>query len=450
MKKGLMKNLQCKVLTIRNFIKASFLAVGMLLMIPSLMAQYEQTKSIDESFSISPGALIKINHQKGELRIKRTTGKKVVARLDATVRGKRESDVNEFISKMELSQKEEGGNFILVSNSSMKNWSIINGKSRLTLNTGEEFRGIKEMEMDLEISIPDGVNLEVSNKYDDISIEEIKANVKVKNYNGNVYTDNVDGDFFLDLKYGKAKIGNVRDAEFILYESVLNMGNASDIKLDTKYSKHVFGKVKSVDIKSYEGTFEIGKVDKDIIIDDKYSDWNIGKFNDGKIKGYESEWTIGKANNISLNSKYGDFNIGAANKLDFGKSYEDDVELGKVDILIFDNSKYTDVNIGQLVKGIHIRDDYNGDFTVNGISSDFEGAEITGKNSDVDLPLENIKYILEVDAKNADVSVDEDNLEAGFFSERGSQLTIKGKMNNANDNSPKVVIKGYNIDVDLD
>jgi len=441
MKKGLMKNLPCKVLAIM---------VGMLLMIPSLMAQYEETKTIKESFSISSGALIKIDHQKGELRIKRTSGKNIIARLDIRVRGKKENDVNEFIDKVKLSDTQEGGNVILVSNSSMKNWSITNGKSRLSLQSGEEYKGIKEIELDLEVSVPDGVNLEISNKYDDITIEEIKANIYIKNYNGNVYTDDVDGDFFLDLKYGKAKIGNVRDAEFILYESVLNMGNASDIKLDTKYSKHTFGKVKSVDIKSYEGTFEIGKVEENIIIDDKYSDWNIGIFKDGKIKGYESEWTIGEANDISLTSKYGDFNIGAANKIDFGKSYEDDMELGKVDIFICDNSKYSDVNIGQLVKGIYIRDDFNGDFTVNGISSSFEGAEIIGKNSDIDLPLDNIKYILEVDAKNSDISVDEDKLEAGFFSERGNQLTIRGKMNGANDNSPKVVIKGFSIDVELD
>ena len=441
MKKGLMKNLPCKVLTIM---------VGMLLMIPSLMAQYEETKTINESFSISSGALIKIAHQKGALRIKRTTGKKVVANLEVKVTGKREKDVNEFIHKMELSLTKEGGTFILVSNSGMKNWSIINGKSRLTLTSGEEYKGIKEMELDLEISIPDGVNLDVSNKYDDITIEEIKANIYVKNYNGNVYTDDVDGDFSLDLKYGKAKIGNVKDAELTLYESVLNMGNANDIVLNTKYSKHVLGKVKDVNIKSYEGTFEIGKVDGDIMIDDKYSDWTIGKFNDGKIKGYESEWNIGKANNITLSSKYGDFNIGAATKVDFGKSYEDDVTFGKVDILICDNSKYMDVNIGQLGKGIYLRDDYNGDFTIDGISSSFEGAEIIGKNSDVELPLDNMKYILEVDGKNTDISIDEDKLEAGFFSERGNQLTIKGKMNGANDNSPKVVIKGYNIDVELD
>lgn len=441
MKKGLMKNLQCKVLTI---------VVGMLLMIPSLMAQYEQTITINESYSISQGALIKVDHQKGELRIKRTTGKKILVQMDARVQGKRENDVNEFIEAIAVSQVQEGSNIILTSNGNMSNWSIQNGKSRLTMRGGKEFRGIKEIEMDLEISIPDGVNLEISNKYDDISVEEIKANVYVKNYNGNVYTDNVDGDFFLDLKYGKAKIGNVRDAEFILYESVLNMGNASDIKLNTKYSKHVLGKVKSVEIKSYEGTFEIGKVDKDINIEDKYSDWTIGQFNDGKIEGYESEWNIGKANNISLTSKYGDFNIGSVIKVDFEKSYEDDVELGKVEELKCDNSKYMDVNIGQLVKGIYLRDTDNGDFSIHGISSSFEGAEIIGRSSDLELPLENIKYILEVDGRNTDISFDEDKLEAGFFAERGDQLTIKGKMNGANDNSPKVIIKGYNIDVELD
>ena len=131
-------------------------------------------------------------------------------------------------------------------------------------------------------------------------------------------------------------------------------------------------------------------------------------------------------------------------------AYQDEMEIGTLGTFKCASSKYFDVEIGLLKKGFYLNQDYNGDIEINKVASTFEGAEISGKNCDVELPLGNLKYQLEVDAKNADISLEEEDLEAGLISEKNNQLQIKGKMNNANDRSPKVIIKGYNIDIDLD
>jgi hypothetical protein len=242
----------------------------------------------------------------------------------------------------------------------------------------------------------------------------------------------------------------VKNADMMLYESTLTMGNALDFKLNSKYSKHTIGKLSSADIESYEGDFTITDIKGDIEIKDKYSEWTVNSFKNGKVELYESEWSIGSLNNLELSSKFGEFNIGQAKEIDFEKSYEDELNIGTLETINCRRSKYFDANIENLKKGLYLLQDFNGDVKVNKVATTFEGAEINGKNTDVDLPLDNLKYQLEVDVKNGDISLEEDDLETGFVSEKNSQLQIKGKMNKAKDSSPKVVIKGYNIDVELD
>ena len=440
MKKELMKDL-CRI----------FCIVGLILVHFNLSAQIEKVKTIDKSFSVQKGALIKISHQKGDLHVRKSMTNKVEARLYVSVIGNREADVIALLDMIEIENNGNGKSQLeLSTKTNAVNWKKINGVSTVEIKGGSKLRGIQEMQVDMEVSVPEGVSLKLVNKYNNITLEEIKADVEIKNYNGNIETQNIDGDLKLDLKYGNATIGNVKNGDFEIYESKMVMGNCNSLKLNSKYSRHTFAKIKEADINSYEGNFEISDVQGDLVVEDKYSVWTIGFAKSCKIKSYDTEWTIGSIEDLFVRSKESEFNIGSADEIDCEKTYQDEMEIGTVGTFKCASSKYFDVEIGLLKKGLYLSQDYNGDIEINKVASTFEGAEISGKNCDVELPLENLKYQLEVDAKNADISLEEEDLEAGFISEKNNQLQIKGKMNNASDRSPKVIIKGYNIDVELD
>lgn len=440
MKKELMKNL-CRL----------FCMVGLILAHFNLSAQIEKTKTIDESFAVQKGALVYISHKKGALHIKKSTTNKVEARLYVSVTGNREGDAEKMLNAITLEQNEQSRSLVEISTSTnTAKWNKINGNSTIELRNGTRLKGIDEVEIDMEVAVPEGVNLKLENRYNNISIEEIKADVEIKNYNGNVETLNIDGDLKLNLKYGNATIGNVKDAELELYESIVAMGKCDDLKLDSKYSKHTFSTVGRAEIDSYEGNFEFGNVQKKLEVNDKYSVWTVGFAKTAKIKAYDAEWTLGAVNDLILRSKESEYDIGSAEEIDCEKLYQDEINVGTLGTLKCTNSKYFDAEVGLLQKGFYLSQDYNGDVEINKVATTFEGIEFVGKNSDLEIPLEDMKYQLDVDVKNGDISLEEDNLEAGFISEMNNKLQIKGKMNNASDKSPKVVIKGYNVDVDLD
>ena len=440
MKKELMKDL-CRTVCMLGLILVHF----------NLSAQIEKVKTIDESFAVQKGALVQISHQKGTMHVKKSMTNKVEVRLYVLVVGNNEEDAGKMVNTINIEHSENGQSQLeITTKTNTTNWSKINGVSTVKLNTGTKLKGIQEMKVDMEVSVPEGVNLKLMNKYDDITLEEIKANVEISNYNGNIETQNIEGDLKLDLKYGNATIGSVKDADLVIYESKMVIGNCHSLKLDSKYSRHTFSKIKNAEIESYEGNFEISEVQGDLVVDDKYSVWTVGFAKSAKLKSYDSEWTIGSIEDLFLRSKESEYSIGSVENVDCEKTYQDEMKIGTLGVFKCASSKYFDVEIGTLKKGFYLSQDYNGDIEINKVLATFEGAEISGKNSDVELPLKNMKYQLEVDARNADISLEEDNLEAGFISGKNNQLQIKGKMNKANDRSPKVIITGYNIDVELD
>jgi len=440
MKKELMKNL-CRIICMVGFILVHF----------NLSAQIEKVKTIDKSFAVQKGALVQISHQKGAMYVKKSMTNKVEVRLYVLVVGKNEGDAEKMLNTINIEHHEKGKSQLeITTKTNATNWTKINGVSTVKLNTGTKLKGIQEMQVDMEVSVPEGVNLKLMNKYNDITLEEIKANVEISNYNGNIETQDIEGDLKVDLKYGNATIGSVQDADLEIYESNLVIGNCHSLKLNSKYSRHTFSKIKDADIESYEGNFEMSKVQGDLVVNDKYSVWTVGSAKLAKIKSYDSEWTIGSIEDLFVRSKESEYTIGSAENVDCERTYQDEINIGTLGVFKCANSKYFDAEIGILKKGIYLSQDYNGDIEINKVLATFEGAEISGKNSDVELPLRSMKYQLEVDARNADISLEEDNLEAGFILERNGQLEIKGKMNKANDRSPKVIIKGYNIDVELD
>jgi len=302
MKKELMKN-RCK-----NFYEVFFLIV-FLMINSAAFGQVEKSKTIEKTFSIKKGALVKVNHRRGKLHIKKSSSKDVRALLNVSINGRHGEDVNDLLNAIDIGKDGSETQISIYSNGNIRNWRKINGRSTLVIKSGETLKGIQDVNMDLEIHIPDGVNLQVSNKYDEIVLDNINGDVDITNYNGNVTAGNISGDFSLNLKYGKANVGNVKDVDIILYESTLRMGNMDNLKLSTKYSKHTLGNAVDVNIDSYEGDFTLGKIQGDLEVDGKYSDWSIASFKDGKIQTYEGEYDIGSFKELSIDSKYSDFNI---------------------------------------------------------------------------------------------------------------------------------------------
>jgi len=383
MKKELMRSL-CK--------KGGLLLIAFLIGNTAIFSQTRQSKTLEETVTVKKGATININHQYGEVIIKSSSSDNLKARLDAFVEGKNGEDVEGLLSNLDLKILGGGSsNINLKTSPKITNWSDVNGKVSIKLDNRQKFRGIKKVHFDLILEVPNDVSLNVKNKYNNISIEGVNANMDIEN--------------------------NIDEGEFEVYE----------------------------------GEFAIGNINGDIIVNDRYSDWNIGTCNNITLESYEGDWNVGTMKDLETNSKECDFNIGIARVINLKKSYEDDVELGTVDVFESDKGKYLDVNIGTLKKGIYLMGDYESEINVKNVLPTFEGATLDGKETEFNVALGNKKFQLDVDIVESDLKVNRSTSRKGVFDLDTDDGRVKAKemMNGATTNSPKVLIKGYELEVNL-
>jgi len=443
MKKELMRSL-CK--------KGGLLLIAFLIGNTAIFSQTRQSKTLEETVTVKKGATININHQYGEVIIKSSSSDNLKARLDAFVEGKNGEDVEGLLSNLDLKILGGGSsNINLKTSPKITNWSDVNGKISIKLDNRQKFRGIKKVHFDLILEVPNDVSLNVKNKYNNISIEGVNANMDIENYDGNVALSNVKGDLKMTLKYGQAAISNIGNCDIEMYESRLTLSNARNFKLNSKYSEHTISNIDEGEFEVYEGEFAIGNINGDIIVNDRYSDWNIGTCNNITLESYEGDWNVGTMKDLETNSKECDFNIGIARVINLKKSYEDDVELGTVDVFESDKGKYLDVNIGTLKKGIYLMGDYESEINVKNVLPTFEGATLDGKETEFNVALGNKKFQLDVDIVESDLKVNRSTSRKGVFDLDTDDGRVKAKemMNGATTNSPKVLIKGYELEVNL-
>ena len=95
--KKLKKNHIMKKESMRSRCNLFFLLLGCLLLNLTVNAQIEKTKTVNESFTINKGALVKVNHRKGALHVKRSANDEVKIRMDVLVSGKYEKDVEALL-----------------------------------------------------------------------------------------------------------------------------------------------------------------------------------------------------------------------------------------------------------------------------------------------------------------------------------------------------------------
>ena len=113
MKKELIRDL-CKSICLLVFLMAQ----------SNLFAQIEEVKTIDKSFEVQKGALVKVMHNKGALYVRKSMSNKVEARLYVTVKGKHQEDVKTLLNLIEVGSQGDGRSQLeLATLTNIRNWS---------------------------------------------------------------------------------------------------------------------------------------------------------------------------------------------------------------------------------------------------------------------------------------------------------------------------------------
>lgn len=422
------------------------LLTGFLLAVAIVLPAQEKTKTFEKT--ISGVQHLNVNHRRGLLEVLPSADGqiKVVATLKAS--GFEEKSFQTFVDHLQFNVSGVGERGDVQCDLGIENWNITFGKTKIRFRDGVVLSDDGKIDLHLTVYVPKLQSLQLTNKYDDIRIAEtVDADLKIELYSSDLHAKDVKGKVDLNLKYGKAYLGNYENGNFVLYDSELDAGNGKLVQLNSKYSEVSMGSAGALSIISYDDNITVGRVSGDLTINDKYSDYRVDGFHDGDLQFYDANVTFGKANNLKINSKYTEFKIQSAETATFSESYDDAVTIESLKHLET-ISKYTNYTIGALSGKIQMTS-YDDELLVRKVNG-LEGMTFDGKYTEVTLPLSStVKYQLDAMMTYSELLFPESDFDMIYYREKGDKKEIRGKRKGAGEQSPMLKIVSYDGDIKL-
>jgi hypothetical protein len=163
--------------------------------------------------------------------------------------------------------------------------------------------------------MPTTINLDLSNKFGDIFINELGGKGKINLGYGNMEVNKFSNpDNLLDIKFSKANVKSINGAVVNLKYSEMELGYAGSIRLDSKYSNLDADKIISLSV-----DFEGGKLNMEnssvIESKSKFSDLNITRLEksltlDIQYGNCDVHEMAAGFTSINIRNKYGNVDIG--------------------------------------------------------------------------------------------------------------------------------------------
>jgi hypothetical protein len=266
--------------------------------ISNASAMDEYTKVIKKEFTVNPDAQLTVDNSFGSVHCNNWDKNIVQIEVAITVDARDENAATKMFDKITI-------NF---------NGSASQVEAKTILPDGG-FKGRSSVKIDYTINMPTTINLDLSNKFGDIYINELGGKGVINLGYGNMEAGKfLNSDNLLDIKFGNANIKSMKGAVVNLKYSEMDLGYAGSMRLDSKYSNLDADKIISLVM-----TFEGGKLNLEdgSVIDgkSKFSDLSITRlgqslnldiqYGNCDIDEMPSEFT-----NISVKNKYGNVDIG--------------------------------------------------------------------------------------------------------------------------------------------
>lgn len=412
----------------------------------SLFGQVDKTKTLNQDYSVVHDQRLYISHRGGEVKMIPSTDGKIHILGTIRVKASDESNAKIALDNMDIRASQSGNQINIESDRNIKNWITVLNKSTITFESGDKAKDIRDIDMTLEVRIPDNIALiEVKNKYDPITIDQaVKGQLRIEQYDSEVHVTSCTGPFTLNMKYGKASLGALSDVTMDIYDSDMTYESARNLSGTLKYSKMTGGDLNQVTLETYDSEFRFGAVPGKSSITDKYSDYEMGNIGELVFDGYECNLTLGNAKSISGKSKYGEFHFKSVGEIELESSYEDEFSATRVGRLKV-NSKYGEYKLDALGNELIFPESYEDEITIGRIEQ-LTRLELNAKYLELTSNQTGGDFSVTVDAKYSEVELPS-RTTVRIRDKENSNLKMEAMV--GSNGSGKAVINCYECEIKL-
>lgn len=222
----------------------------------------EYNRRIHRSFSKNDVSSLNITNKYGEITINDLGGDSVTIDVTIVVENAYQGKAEYLLKQIEIGISKSGKTVI--------------AKTNIT----EDFKTKQKFSINYNVNIPADRNLDISNKYGNLTINKLEANGKFNIAYGNITAQTMKvpsgASILLNLSYSKADFQTINNMNATIQYSKLFMGETDKLQLESKYSTISIDKINQLKaISKYDG-FSIDKIES-LEAESKYTHYNIDK-----------------------------------------------------------------------------------------------------------------------------------------------------------------------------
>jgi len=334
-------------------------------------------------------------------------------------------------------------------NSALETTKEVNKKTFLGMVVSMTITTDNSYDITYSIKAPGKAGLKIDGSYKDVSLVGYFNRLEMDLYSADFKADSLlMAD--LELKYGNARISKISKAEITLYENELEAEEITSLELSTKYSEVEIKKlIELVNLDSYETDFVIGytKGLEGII---KYGELELTEGSKKvDLELYEVDLELGEIEEIKMRSKYSNLKADRIENLILESSYEDEFEVQVLGSMESTETKYGVYDIRELTGSFKL-EGYEDNISIYAISSNASEISLSGKYVETEINVADNPIVLDIYTTYGDISFDESKFEVSRMITESSKKEIKAKSKATGENGLKIMITGYEMDLDID
>lgn len=386
----------------------------------------ERTRVIKKDFDAK--SEIMASHEHGPMFVKKSADGRTHVEAEILVIGSDEASIEEMLGRLDLETKEAADLLELKTNLGIQNWTKVNDKATIKFCDGDKIKGISDFKVTMTLFVADPERLKLSNKYDKIELTDaFKGDLAVNLYSGDLITGDLGGQFSLDLKYGKAKLGALGKSTWTIYDSEVSSGPIEAVKVSSKYSEYRIGPVSGdLFLETYDEEWRIGDIGGRLQINDKYSEFKFGNVGSAKIQVFDGQLEMQNVGELTIeDTKYTEYKLASVEKLQLGKVFDDSYDIGSLGAAEIEDTKYTEYEIDNLTKALNIGQSFDDAIKLGKVAAGFNLIQFDGKYTEMEMYIaEGAQFEFTVDQQYGDVDYPGSRAKIRKHVEKNSRLEI--------------------------
>lgn len=221
-------------------------------------AQFEATKTIEQSFSMSNSSELNLENKYGDVIIDGWDKDSISIKMDILVRKKSSYDAQDLLDRIEMDYTAAGRYISIKTQIQDKQGSFFEKLfNEITTELDKS-----DVNIDYTISLPSSARIEVYNSFGDIIISNCTGRLKTELKHGDLKITDPMEEVNMKVSFGKIGIRSAEELNASLRNSKLKLTSSDDVRLDSNGSEIEFGEIKSLDLISNKDDIRIRDVDR--------------------------------------------------------------------------------------------------------------------------------------------------------------------------------------------